>query len=230
MATREDKTALFAGLPIFSSLSEEELSELAALAVPRNWEAGEVVFREGDRGETCFVIQTGAVRVLRGSPGGRSITLAEMRDGDMFGELAIFDGEERSATVEAIEETSAVALLASDVRRLLLSHPDTAVKMLSALARRLRTANEQIARQSFQTVAGRVAAALLEQVDARSDGGEEPRDVLIEATQTDIAQLAGSTRESTSRFLAELERAGLVTTGRGKVIVHDPGALRNYIY
>jgi CRP/FNR family transcriptional regulator, cyclic AMP receptor protein len=230
MATGEDKTALFAGLPIFSSLSEEELSELAALAVPRNWEAGEVVFREGDRGETCFVIQSGAVRVLRGSPGGRSITLAEMRDGDMFGELAIFDGEERSATVEAIEETSAVALLASDVRRLLLSHPDTAVKMLSALARRLRTANEQIARQSFQTVAGRVAAALLEQVDARSDGGEEPRDVLIEATQTDIAQLAGSTRESTSRFLAELERAGLVTTGRGKVIVHDPGALRNYIY
>jgi CRP/FNR family cyclic AMP-dependent transcriptional regulator len=229
MATGEDKTALFARLPIFSSLSEEEVSELAALAVPRNWEAGEVVFREGDRGETCFVIQSGAVRVLRGSPGGRSITLAEMRDGDMFGELAIFDGEERSATVEAIEETSAVALLASDVRRLLLSHPDTAVKMLGALARRLRTANEQIARQSFQTVAGRVAAALLEQVEARSDG-EEPGDVLIEATQTDIAQLAGSTRESTSRFLAELERAGLVTTGRGKVIVHDPGALRNYIY
>ncbi len=232
MASGEEKAALLARLPIFSSLSEGELEELAALAVPRSWEAGEVVFREGDQGEACFVIENGAVRVMRGSPGGRSITLAEMRDGEMFGELAIFDGEERSATVEAIEPTSAVALLASDVRRLLLSHPDTAVKMLSGLARRLRSANEQIARQSFQNVAGRVAAALLEQVEARGDGEEtEPSgDVLIEATQTDIAQLAGSTRESTSRFLAELERAGLVTTGRGKVIVHDPEALRNYIY
>ena len=230
MATREEKVALLARLPMFASLSTEEVEELAALGVPRQWEPGEVVFREGDQGDTCYVVEHGAVRITRGSgAGGRSITLAEMRDGDMFGELAIFDAETRSATAEVIEPTTAVALLAADVRRLLTSHPDTAVKMLAALARRLRAANEQIARQSFQTVAGRVAAALLAQVEARGDGDQEG-DVLIEATQTDIAQLAGSTRESTSRFLAELERAGLLTTGRGRVVVHDPSALRNYIY
>ena len=79
-------------------------------------------------------------------------------------------------------------------------------------------------------MAGRVASALLGQVESLSPDGEPGRDVLVRATQAEIAQLAGASRESASRFLAKLERAGLITTGRGKVVVHEPDALRNYIY
>ena len=100
------------------------------------------------------------MRVTRNHSDGRTITLAELRRGDMFGELAMFGGETRSATVEALEDTTAVALLAGDMRRLLRAHPDIAVKLLGELADRLRAANERIARQSFQTVAGRVATVL----------------------------------------------------------------------
>ena len=142
----------------------------------------------------------------------------------------MWGGETRSATVEALEDTTAVALLAADMRRLLAARPEIAVKLLGELAARLRAANERITRQSFQTVAGRVASVLVGQVEARIRGGEPDQDILISATQADIAQLAGSSRESASRFLATLERAGVVSTGRGKVIVHDPAALRNYIY
>jgi CRP/FNR family transcriptional regulator, cyclic AMP receptor protein len=115
------------------------------------------------------------------------------------------------------------------VRRLLARHPDIAVKMLGALADRLRAANERIARQAFQTVAGRVASVLRMQVETLR-GDSDGNDVLISATQSDIAQLAGTSRESASRFLATLERNGVVTCGRGKVVVHDPAALDNYIY
>jgi CRP/FNR family transcriptional regulator len=151
----------------------------------------------------------------------------------MFGELAMFDSESRSATVQALEDTGALALLAGDMRRMLLTHPHIAVNMLAWLAERLRNANERIARQSFQTVASRVAGALLGQVQARGDQAEgEPlqKEIVIRATQAEIAQLAGASRESASRFLARLERDGVVTTGRGKVLVHEPNALRNYIY
>ena len=102
--------------------------------------------------------------------------------------------------------------------------------MLGGLADRLRAANERIARQSFQTVAGRVASALLGQLDARSDEGSDGDDVVIHATQAQIAQLAGASRESASRFLAELERAGLITTGRGKLTIHNRSGIANYIY
>jgi len=199
------------------------------VAVPRSYDTGEAVFREGDTGDTCYVVRDGAVRVTRRHSDGRVITLAELRAGSIFGELAMFGGETRSASVEALEPTRALAILSGDMRRLMLQHPEIAVNMLEGLAHRLREANERISRQSFQTVAGRVASALLAQAKARSDG-EGERDVIIEATQAEIAQLAGASRESASRFLAKLERAGLITTGRGRVIVHDPESLRNYIY
>ncbi len=236
----ESKTAELARFPVFESLSEEELRQVADLAVPRRHEAGEVIFREGDRPDTCFIVRTGRVRITRRHAGGRRLTLAELSAGDMFGELSMFDGKGRSATVEALEETTTLALLERDVRRVLREHPEIAVKMLARLASRLRAANEKLARQSFQPVAGRVASTLLGQVEARraeaaaavdaSDRRTGAGEVVIEATQADIAQLAGSSRESASRFLADLERAGVVTTARGRVVVHDADALRRYIF
>ena len=94
----------------------------------------------------------------------------------------------------------------------------------------MSTTTERLLKQSFQTVAGRVASTLLAQTVVRQAEGASDRDVLIRATQAEIAQLSGTSRESASRFLATLERAGLVTLGRGKVTVHEPGRLRNYIH
>src|SRR6476661_1973732 len=230
MEDQQDTARLLGRVPLFADLSERDLAELAQVAVPRRYEPGQAVFREGDSGDTCFVVREGSVRVTRRHSDGRVITLAELRPGEMFGELAMFGGETRSASVEALEPTRALAILSGDLRRILAQHPDLAVKMLEALANRLRDANERLSRQSFQTVAGRVASALLAQAKARSDGEEAERDIVIEATQAEIAQLAGASRESASRFLAKLERAGLITTGRGRVVVHEPASLRNYIY
>ena len=230
MAGGDETIRLLGRVSLFADLSERDLAELAQVAVPRSWMEGEAVFREGDTGDTCYVIRQGAVRVTRRHSDGRQIALAELREGDIFGELAMFGGETRSATVEATEPTTGVAVLSGDLRRTLLAHPDIAVAMLEGLADRIRAANERLARQTFQTVEGRVASALLAQTVTRQADGAPDSDVLIRSTQAEIAHLAGTSRESASRFLAKLERAGLITTGRGKVVVHEPEALRNYIY
>jgi CRP/FNR family transcriptional regulator len=230
MSRGEETARLLGRVSLFAGLSERDVAELAQVAVPRSWLAGEAVFREGDTGDTCYVIRSGAVRVTRRHSDGRQIALAELREGDIFGELAMFGGETRSATVEALEPTSGVALLAGDLRRTMLAHPAIAVAMLEGLADRIRAANERLSRQTFQTVEGRVASALLAQVEALASGESGGGDVLIRATQSEIAQLSGSSRESASRFLAKLERAGVITTGRGKILVHEPSALNNYIY
>src|SRR5581483_9060916 len=164
--------------------------------------AGEAVFREGDQSDTCYVVRSGHARDVREHSDGRSLTLANFGPGDIFGELAMFDDERRSATVEAIEQTEAIAILSADMRRLLHQHPDIAVKLLAALGRRLRETNERLARQSFQTVQSRVASVLVQLVAAARAEGARDNDVLITSTQADLAQLAGSSRESASRFLA----------------------------
>jgi len=229
-ATAQETVALLARVPVFEALEPEDLQRVADVAVPRQFEAGEVVFREGDDSDTCYVVRSGHARAVRSNVDGRTITLASFGPGDIFGELAMFDDEKRSATVEAVDEAEAIALLGSDMRRLMRVHPDIAAKLVTAIARRLRAANERLARQSFQTVQSRVAQVvhqLVEQARAEGAGGDE---VLITVTQNDIAQLAGSSRESASRFLAVLERAGIVSQGRGRLTVHDAGALERYVF
>lgn len=231
MPTGEETASLLSRTEVFSGLERRELDEVVHVSVPRRWERGEMIFREGDEGDTTYLLMSGAVLLTREHQDGRVVAIAELRSGDMFGELAMFRGEKRSATAEAIEPTEAVALLAPDVQRLIKQNPDIAGKLLNALAERVSRTTERLLQQSFQTVSGRVASALLAQTAARkAERGETDGDVLIEATQAEIAGLSGTSRESASRFLATLERAGVVTLGRGKVTVHDPERLRNYIH
>jgi CRP/FNR family transcriptional regulator len=229
-ATSADTIELLQRVPVFAVLGEDELARVAEVAVPRRFAAGEVVFREGDESNTCYIVRSGHARAVREHTDGRSITLATFGPGDIFGELAMFDDERRSATVEAIDPTEAIAILAGDVRRLLREHPDIAVKLLSSLVQRLRQTNERLTAQSFQTVQSRVATVLSQLVEAAQAEGAGDRDVLITSTQAELAQLAGSSRESASRFLAVLERAGIITQGRGRLTVHEPGALQRFVY
>ncbi len=221
---------LLGRVPVFSTLAGDDLERVAELAVPRSFETGQVVFREGDASDTCYVVRSGRARAVRVHRGGRTITLAHFGPGDIFGELALFEDERRSATVEAIAPTAVIALLGPDMRRLMATHNEITLKLVIALGRRLRETNERLARQSFQTVQSRVAVVLSELVEQEIAAGKDGADVLVTATQADLAQLAGSSRESASRFLAVLERAGVISQGRGRLTVHDPKALEQYVF
>lgn len=216
-------------MPVFSTLELVDLERISEVAVPRSFEPGQVVFREGDSSDTCYVVREGHARATRTHGDGRTITLATFGPGDFFGELAMFEDERRSATVEAIELTSVVGVLGGDMRRLMSEHPEIAMRLVISLGRRLRETNERLSRQSFQTVQSRVAVVLSELVEQALSDGQGP-DVLVTATQSDLAQLAGSSRESASRFLAVLERAGVISQGRGRLTVHDPDALKQYVF
>jgi CRP/FNR family transcriptional regulator, cyclic AMP receptor protein len=221
---------LLTRVPVFATLERDDLQRIAQLAVPRQFEPGQVVFRKGDQSDTCYIVRSGHARAVREHPDGRTITLATFGPGDIFGELAMFEDERRSATVEAIDQTSAVAVLGPDMRRLMSIHPQISMRLAIALGRRLRESNERLARQSFQTVQSRVAVALSELVARAITEGAAETEVSVVTTQADIAQLAGSSRESASRFLAVLERAGVISQGRGRLVVHDPEALESYVY
>ena len=227
--SEQSPVELLRSVPLFADLEEAELERFSRVAVPRSFPAGVRVFHEGDHSDACYIVREGSFRVTREHSDGRAITLATLGPGDIFGELAMLDGEVRSASVEALEDGELLALPAGDVRGLLARHPEITVKLVAALVRRLRAANERISRQSFQTVPSRVAGVLSQLVAEeapRGEGGE----VTIRMNQVDLAQLAGTSRESVSRFLADLERAGVVRAGRGRVAVLDPPKLRNYIY
>jgi CRP/FNR family transcriptional regulator len=220
---------LLRSVPLFADLEQDELESFSRVAVPRSFPAATRVFHEGDHSDACYIVRSGTFRVTREHSDGRAITLATLSPGDIFGELAMLDGEVRSASVEALEDGELLALPAGEVRAMLARHPDITVKLIAALVRRLRAANERISRQSFQTVPSRVAG-VLSQLVAEEGPANEGAEVTIRMNQADLAQLAGTSRESVSRFLADLERAGVVRPGRGRVTVLAPAKLHNYIF
>jgi CRP/FNR family transcriptional regulator, cyclic AMP receptor protein len=217
-------------VPLFAELSPEELGRVGQVAIPRQFPRETRVFHEGDAGDACYIVRSGACRVTREHRDGRAITLANLGPGAIFGELAMLDGGIRSASVEATEDTELLALPAADMRALLREHPGMSEKLVVALTRRLREANERISNQSFQTVPSRVAGVLrqlLSEDEVAADGSDG---ITIRLRQSDLAQLAGTSRESVSRFLATLERAGVVSVGRGRVTVIEPERLTAYIF
>jgi CRP/FNR family transcriptional regulator, cyclic AMP receptor protein len=230
----EDTAHLLARVPVFETLGEADLRKVAEVAIRRSFAAGEVIFREGDQSDTCYVVNRGRARATRVHGDGRTITLAQFGPGDIFGEIAMFDEERRSATVEATDALEVVGILGPDMRRLLREHTELAVGIVAGLSRRLRAANDRLGNQSFQTVQSRVAGVLVDLVNrSRTEAGAEGLTdgaVLVRATQAELAQLAGSSRESASRFLAVLERAGVIEQGRGRLIVRRPEALEGYVF
>jgi CRP/FNR family transcriptional regulator len=219
---------LLKSVALFADLEEGELERFSHVAVPRTFPAGTRVFHEGDSSDACYIVKEGSFRVTREHSDGRAITLATLGSGEIFGELAMLDGDSRSASAEALTDGELLALPASDFRSLLARHPEIALKLVAGLVRRLRAANVRLTKQSFQTVPSRVAGILAQL--SREQGNGSGGEVTIRMNQTDLAQLAGTSRESVSRFLAELERAGVVRSGRGRVTVLEPPKLKNYIY
>ncbi len=225
---KQSAVELLKSVALFADLEADELERFSHVAVPRSFPAGTRVFHEGDSSDACYIVKDGTFRVTREHSDGRAITLATLGPGEIFGELAMLDGDNRSASAEALTDGELLALPANDVRSLLARHPEIALKLVAGLVRRLRAANVRLTKQSFQTVPSRVAGILAQL--SREQGNGAGEEVTIRMNQTDLAQLAGTSRESVSRFLAELERAGVVRSGRGRVTVLDPPKLRNYIY
>lgn len=222
-----DTGDLLGGLPLFETLNTRELAELVAVAVPRSYDRGEVIFQEGSQGDVMYVIRKGRILIKREHAGGRTIALTEMGPGDLFGELAIFDKEARSATAECIEKTNVVALTSGDVSRVLTRNPEIAVKLLQQLSKRIRAANSRIGDQYFQSTEGRIVNVVLGL--AEQQNGNVMAGSFVRANQSEIAQLASTSRETVSRFLANCQRADLLTTYRGRLQLRDPEGMRRMV-
>src|SRR5215208_7187299 len=131
-----ESVELISRVPLFSELSASELERISRVSVARSFSAGVRVFHEGDHSDACYLVRSGDLRVTREHPDGRAIALATLGPGDIFGELAMLDGEARSASVETLSDSELLALPAADVRRLLRGSSEITVKLVVALTRR----------------------------------------------------------------------------------------------
>lgn len=221
---------LLAQVPLFAQLTAEELEGLATLLRRHRYGAGEVVFHEGDAGTALYVIEEGEVKIVLGSPEGKEVVLGLFGRGDFFGDLALLDGEPRSADAVAKEDSQILILRREDFLRFLADKPRVAAGLLAVLSRRLRRTDQLVHDAAFLDVRARLVKVLLELGETRGQPGPQGVVIASRLTQADLANMVGATRESINRWLRYYEQHGLVQHHRGRLVLTDPARLRKDLY
>lgn len=203
---------------IFRDLPAAAIEDLARRVTVKRVPGGGAIVTQEEPGDALYVIMAGRVKIVMFGESGREVTLAVLRPSDIFGEMSLFDGSARSANVVALEPTTALALGRDDLLRHLHAYPQTAMKLLGEMSRRLRRADETIAELALCDVNERLVRKLIGL--AREDGVDLPEGMLIRRrpTQQDLASMVGSCRETISRTFNQLARKGLIVP-RGRSLV-----------
>jgi CRP/FNR family cyclic AMP-dependent transcriptional regulator len=212
---------------LLEGVSEQDVQQLLSIARRRTFDRGEVVFHEHDPADTLHLIDKGRFAVRATTPLGDTTIFAVLGPGDMFGELALLGGpgEQRSATVAALESGQTRSVHRMDFERLRKQHPDTAEVLIAILSGQVRRLSRHLVEAMYVSADKRVLRRLSEMAAlyAGADGGGGP--VTIPLTQDDLAGLAGTARATVNRVLGEEQERGIVEIARGRTIVRDPAAL-----
>lgn len=210
--------ALLSNVPLFEELEGKDLDAIAKVAISRSYRKGSIIILAEEEGDTLFIISQGQVKVSIVSEDGREAILALLGEGAVFGELSLLDGKPRSANVVATEATNLYMVRRSDFLQLVYKVPQIAVGLLAELASRLRKTDRKIEGLALLDVTSRISETLLQLADEQ--GEEQKTGIMLKnrPSHQQLANMAGTTRETVSRVLKRLESQGYITT-RGRSII-----------
>lgn len=212
------KAEILRGSFIFSSLNDDELGELADLAIERSFVPNEFIFWDGDAPEWFYIVAEGKVKVLKHSSLGREFIIAFFGPGEMFGEVAVFENKPYPASAQAMTETKVVGIKREDFLSFLVNRPQVALRIISVLGGRLRDAQGRLGDLAGERVEQRLASVLLM---LSSKLG-----LTLPFTRQEIADMVGTTTETAIRVMSRLKDRGIIRSVRGKVIILDKEKLR----
>jgi len=216
--TSNSKAQILKGAPIFSSLSDDELGELADLAIERSFMSNEFIFWDGDTPDWFYVVAEGKVKVLKHSSQGREFIIAFFGPGEMVGEVAVFENKPYPASAQVMAETRVVAIKKEALLSFLANRPQVALRIINVLGGRLRDAQSRLRDLAGERVEQRLSSLLL--MLSSKLGFTLP------FTRQEIADMAGTTTETAIRVMGHLKDRGIIRSVRGKVIIQDEEKLR----
>lgn len=208
-------------VPIFSELEEETIEKIAQVGVRKSYAKENVILMEEEAGSALFVIISGKVKISRTSSDGREVILSILSESDFFGEMAILDGLTRSATVISIEESELYIIQRNQFLELLKSHPEISISLLQELTQRLRTADMKIKALTLKDAEGKVATVILQIADDYGKIKQGLVEIEKLPLQQDLANMAGTSRETISRTLHSFAKKDLVEIEGTKLRILD---------
>jgi CRP/FNR family transcriptional regulator, cyclic AMP receptor protein len=217
---------VLAKVPLFSGLPDEERERLGALLRSRRYARGEVIFLEGDRGTALCLIAEGRIRIQLTGADGREVVINVYGPGEIFGEMALLDGEPRSADAIAQDASRVFWLQRDDFAAYLDRHPRAAMTMMASLSRRIRHTTRVVQDATFRDVPSRLARVLLDQAAKNGQAVEGGVRIESRSTQGELAGMVGASRETVNRALRGFEQRGLIRWEANRILIAQPELLR----
>jgi CRP/FNR family transcriptional regulator, cyclic AMP receptor protein len=211
---------------LFRTLDPAIMNRLERLAIRRRMPPGEVLFLKGDEGDALYGILAGRVRISTSAPNGKEVLLNIMEPGDIFGEIALLDGNPRTADATALASGELMVIKRQDFLSLLRDEPLLAVHLLKLVCERFRRTSERIEDAAFLSLPARLAKRLLS-LSQTDTSGTAARHIRV--VQYELAQMIGTTRESINRHLQRWRSNGWIEIHRGDLVVRDAAALRHLV-
>ena len=203
--------------PMFADLGADELQRLAGLCHTQQLTLGEVLFQKGDAGDALFGVRRGQIRIETGASDGSRLTLNFMGPGDLFGEVAVLDGQNRTADATAGEASELFVLRREDFLAFLEREPKVAVKLIELLCQRIRWMSERMEESVLQPLPVRLARRLCA---LASDYGSE-----VHISQEQLGVFVGAARESVNRQLQHWRKDGILDLQRGRILLQNMNKL-----
>ena len=216
------------GSALFARLSDEETDTILAHARTAKYRAGAQIVAKGDPGDSMMAVLNGRVSIGAPSPDGRQVVLSVLRVGEVFGEIALLDGRERTADVVALTDCEVLVVPRRPLWFLLKSRPDLCIDLMLVLCDRLRRTTEQVEELAFLHLESRMAKALLRLVEESGTGQTRAEPVAVRMSQRALGELVGGSRESVNKQLNAWKESGIVSIEKGGIVVRDIAALAEY--
>lgn len=220
--------ALLSNHFLFETLSSTDIEKLEALAHARDFTNGQMIFAKGDPATGMMGVIKGEVRILNYSPDGKEIVLRTVKPGEIFGEIALIDGGERTAEARAVGKTSLLSLERKDFLPFLEENPKLCIQLMNVLCQRLRATSEQLEDFSFLDLRVRLAKCLVHMAEQHPAAGTSDK-IVLSINQKTLAAMVGTTREAVNKRLREWEESGMIELGRGSITVLDQHALSSIV-
>jgi len=217
----EELIEFLKGVPLFSELEDMDLERISNVSVKQKYHKDNIILIEEEVGTTMFIIIYGKVKISRISDDGREVILSILSEGDFFGEMSLLDGQTRSANVTALDNSELLMLRREEFLQMLYDYPQIAINLLKELAQRIRKSDEQIKSLSLQDATGRVASTIIriaEDSGMFKKGVVEVPDLPL---QQDLANMAGTSRETISRVIKSLCNQGYLKKESNKILILD---------
>jgi len=231
MPDRDDEVRLNVlwKIPMFSFLEKEALDRLYSLTEPRSLSKGEYVFMECEPPKEVFIVTRGEVKLLKQTEGGQEMIVELAYPGDIFGEEAVLDGKPYPLTAQCLEDCELLAIPRGKFLGFLRENPDLALEFIAEFARRLRLAQDTIRALAAERVEWRVGRVLNMLASRVGERGPDGISINLPITRQDIADMAGTTVETTIRVISHLKKLGICDTVKGKIVITDPEQLGNMV-